>query len=92
MDLYHQYGPLFANCTNESWEPVAFSTLEHRPRRQFSRQFSTLFIKPVVHHRCVFGHKNIPEAIATLILLQSRLSQAPLSVIICGARKGATTH
>lgn len=77
MDLYHQYGPLFAELyervTNGdsliySWTSGLGSC--------FLGNFFNYLSSPLSAVIFFFGHKNIPEAIAVMILLKASLSSA----------------
>lgn len=75
MDLYHQYGPLFAEfferITNEhsliySWTSGLGSS--------FLGNFYNYISSPFAIIMLIFGHENMPEAIATMILLKASLA------------------
>lgn len=75
MDLYHQYGPLFAELYDRitsggsllySWESGLGSS--------FLGNFLNYLSSPVTLLILLFGHENIPEAIATMILVKAVLS------------------
>ncbi|MGN0519494.1 MAG: YfhO family protein [Candidatus Fimenecus sp.] len=75
MDLYHQYGPLFAELYDRitsggsllySWESGLGSS--------FLGNFLNYLSSPVTLIILFFGHENIPEAIATMILIKAVLS------------------
>ncbi len=77
MDLYHQYGPLFAELyervTNGesliySWDTGLGSS--------FLGNFYNYLSSPLSLVIFLFGHQNIPEAIATMILLKAALASA----------------
>lgn len=75
MDLYHQYGPLFAELYDRitsgssllySWNSGLGSS--------FLGNFLNYLSSPLSLLVLVFGHENITEAISTLILLKAVLS------------------
>lgn len=72
MDLYHQYGPLYAEFYDRivngssflySWTTGGGSSFLGNFSNYVSSPFSFLIL--------LFGHKNMPEAIAAIILLKS---------------------
>lgn len=75
MDLYHQYGPLFAELYDRltdggsliySWNSGLGSS--------FLGNFFNYLASPTSLIILVFGHKNIPEAIAAMIAIKATLS------------------
>lgn len=77
MDLYHQYGPLFAELYERitggesliySWNTGLGSS--------FLGNFYNYLSSPLSIIILLFGHQNIPEAIATMILLKAALASA----------------
>lgn len=75
MDLYHQYGPLFAELYDRityggsllySWESGLGSS--------FLGNFLNYLSSPVTLIILLFGHENIPEAIAAMIVIKAVLS------------------
>ncbi len=77
MDLYHQYGPLFAELYERitglrsllySWNSGLGSS--------FLGNFSNYLSSPLSLIILLFGHKNIPEAVATIILLKGAFASA----------------
>ena len=77
MDLYHQYGPLFAELYERikhgdsliySWTSGLGSCFLGNYFNYLSSPLSALVM--------FFGHKNITEAIALMILLKASLSAA----------------
>ncbi|MGN0570580.1 MAG: YfhO family protein [Candidatus Fimenecus sp.] len=75
MDLYHQYGPLFAELYDRiteggsllySWESGLGSS--------FLGNFLNYLSSPVTLIILLFGHENIPEAIAAMIFIKAVLS------------------
>ncbi len=77
MDLYHQYGPLFAELYERlvggrnliySWNSGLGASFLGNFLNYLSSPFSLLVL--------VFGHQNVPEAIAAIILLKAAFSAA----------------
>lgn len=77
MDLYHQYGPLFAELYERivggesliySWNTGLGSSFLGNFYNYLSSPLSILIL--------LFGHQNIPEAIATMILIKAALASA----------------
>lgn len=77
MDLYHQYGPLFAELYERiiglrsllySWNSGLGSSFLGNFSNYLSSPFSLIIL--------FFGHKNIPEAVATIILLKGAFASA----------------
>lgn len=77
MDLYHQYGPLFAELYERI---VGFRSLLYSWNSglgsSFLGNFSNYLSSPLSPIILFFGHKNIPEAIATIILLKGAFASA----------------
>jgi uncharacterized membrane protein YfhO len=77
MDLYHQYGPLFAELYERivglksflySWNTGLGSS--------FIGNFFNYLSSPLSLIVVFFGHKNIPEAVAALILIKGAFASA----------------
>lgn len=77
MDLYHQYGPLFAelyekmfshNFSTYSWQSGLGSC--------FLGNYFNYLSSPIGAIVVFFGHKHVPEAIAAMILIKAALSSA----------------
>ena len=80
MDLYHQYGPLFAELYDRitsggsllySWESGLGGS--------FLGNFLNYMSSPLSWIILLFGHENITEAISTMILLKAVLSACTFS-------------
>ena len=80
MDLYHQYGPLFAELYDRltSGESLIYSW-NSGLGSSFLGNFYNYLSSPLSIIVVFFGHKNIPEAIATLILLKAAFASASFS-------------
>ena len=70
MDLYHQYGCVFA----EFYDRVTSDGI--RVSRHFLGNFYNYLCSPLSIVMLIFGHKNMPEAIAIMILLAAAFSSA----------------
>ena len=83
MDLYHQYGPLFA----EFYEKVKnFDTLLYSWKSggggAFLGNFFNYLSSPTVLIMLLLGHKNMPEAIAGMILVKAVAASFTFSYFI----------
>lgn len=77
MDLYHQYGPLFAELYDRVTELKSFFySWNTGLGSSFLGNFYNYLCSPISIVMLFFGHENMPEAIATMILLQAALSSA----------------
>ena len=77
MDLYHQYGPLFAELYDRvkesgsliySWQSGLGSC--------FLGNYFNYLSSPIAAIMMFFGHENIPEAIGFMILIKAALASA----------------
>ncbi len=77
MDMYHQYGPLFAELYDRitqgksllySWNTGLGSS--------FLGNFSNYLASPTAIFMLLLGHKNMPEAISLMILVKAAFSAA----------------
>lgn len=75
MDLYHQYGPLFAELYEriKGGDSLIYSWTSGLGSCFLGNYFNYLS-SPLGAIVLFFGHKNVPEAIATMILLKASLS------------------
>ena len=77
MDLYHQYGPLFAELYERI---IGLRSLLYSWNSGlgggFIGNFSNYLSSPLSLIILFFGHKNIPEAVATIILLKGAFASA----------------
>lgn len=75
MDLYHQYGPLFAELYERiiSGASLTYSWVSGLGSCFLGNYFNYLS-SPVGAIILFFGHKNMPEAIAAMILIKAALS------------------
>lgn len=80
MDLYHQYGPLFAELYERIVGARSFLySWNTGLGGSFLGNFYNYLSSPLSIIVVFFGHKNIPEAIATLILLKAAFASASFS-------------
>lgn len=75
MDLYHQYGPLFAEFYERVMQgaSLTYSWISGLGSSFLGNYFNYLS-SPIGAVVLFFGHKNVPEAIAVMILLKAALS------------------
>ena len=75
MDLYHQYGPLFAELYERvvNGASLTYSWISGLGSCFLGNYFNYLS-SPIGAIIMVFGHKNMPEAIAAMILIKAALS------------------
>ena len=83
MDLYHQYGPLFAELYDRitSGESLIYSW-NSGLGSSFLGNFYNYLSSPVTILILFFGHKNIPEAIAAMIAVKAMLSAGSFTYYI----------
>ena len=91
MDLYHQYGPLFA----ELYERVTnFDSLIYSwtsgGGSGFLGNFFNYLSSPFLVIMLLFGHKNMPEAIAAMVILKAALASYTFSYFISKKNKEAS--
>ncbi len=77
MDLYHQYGPLFAELYERIMhgDSLTYSWASGLGSCFLGNYFNYLS-SPIGAVILFFGHKNIPDAIAVMVLLKASLSAA----------------
>lgn len=80
MDLYHQYGPLFAELYDRltgfkslfySWTSAGGSS--------FLGNYMNYLSSPIAVIILAFGHENIPEAIGAMVLIKNALAAATMA-------------
>ncbi|MBQ8503728.1 MAG: YfhO family protein [Clostridia bacterium] len=77
MDLYHQYGPLFAELYERITEGDSlFYSWASGLGSCFLGNYFNYLSSPVGAIVVFFGHKNVTEAIAAMILIKAALSSA----------------
>ena len=88
MDLYHRYGPLFAelydklfskDTLNYSWTSGLGSC--------FLGNYFNYLSSPIGAIIVFFGHKNIPEAIGAMVLIKAALSASTFSYYLKKSQK-----
>ncbi len=88
MDLYHQYGPLYAEFYDRltgggsflySWETGGGGSFLGNFANYVSSPFSLLML--------LFGHKNMPEAIAAIILIKASTASFTASYYFKSSQK-----
>lgn len=77
MDLYHQYGPLFAELYERVMQgaSLTYSWVSGLGSCFLGNYFNYLS-SPIGAIVLFFGHNNVPEAIAVMILLKAALSSS----------------
>ncbi len=88
MDLYHQYGPLFAELYDRltSGESLIYSW-NSGLGSSFLGNFFNYLSSPLTIIILFFGHKNITEAISCLIMLKAVLSSAAFTYYLKASQK-----
>ncbi len=83
MDLYHQYGPLFAELYERvmNGDSLIYSWTSGLGSCFLGNYFNYLS-SPIGAIVMFFGHKNITEAIATMILIKCALSSAAFTYYV----------
>lgn len=75
MDLYHQYGPLFAELYDRVMSGASFTySWISGLGSCFLGNYFNYLSSPIGAIILFFGHKNMPEAIAAMILIKAALS------------------
>ncbi len=77
MDLYHQYGPLFAELYDRIIEgkSLVYSWTSGLGSN-FLGNFSNYLASPTAVFMLLLGHKNMPEAISLMILFKAAFASA----------------
>ena len=77
MDLYHQYGPLFAELYDRLMEHKSFSySWISGLGTCFLGNYFNYLSSPIGAIVMFFGHAHVPQAIAVMILIKAALSSA----------------
>jgi uncharacterized membrane protein YfhO len=83
MDLYHQYGPLFAEFYERVFNGDSFLySWTSGGGGTFLGNFYNYLSSPFALVMLLAGHKNMPEAIAVMILLKSAVASFTFSYFI----------
>ena len=83
MDLYHQYGPLFAELYERivNGASLTYSWVSGLGSCFLGNYFNYLS-SPIGAIILLLGHKNMPEAIAAMILIKAALSASTFTVYL----------
>ena len=83
MDLYHQYGPLFAELYERvmNGASLTYSWVSGLGSCFLGNYFNYLS-SPIGAIVLFFGHNNVPEAIAAMILIKAALSASTFTYYI----------
>lgn len=83
MDLYHQYGPLFAELYDRitNLESLLYSW-NSGGGGAFLGNFYNYLSSPTAIFMLLFGHENMPEAIAAMVLTKAALASFTFSYFI----------
>lgn len=77
MDLYHQYGPLFAELYDRITEGKSLIySWTSGLGSSFLGNFSNYLASPTAIFMLLLGHKNMPEAIALMVLFKAAFASA----------------
>lgn len=88
MDLYHQYGPLFAELYDKVKEGGSFFySWKSGLGSCFLGNYFNYLSSPIGAVIMFFGHKNIPEAIGAMILIKAALSASSFTYYIKNSLK-----
>lgn len=88
MDLYHQYGPLFAELYERVMQgaSLTYSWVSGLGSCFLGNYFNYLS-SPIGAIVLFFGHENVPEAIAAMILIKASLSAAAFAYYLKASQK-----
>lgn len=91
MDLYHQYGPLYAEFYDRLTSSASFLySWTTGGGSGFLGNFSNYISSPFSLLMLLFGHRNMPEAIAAIILLKSATASFTCSYYLKNSQKHNT--
>ena len=77
MDLYHQYGPLFAELYDRITEGKSLIySWTSGLGSSFLGNFSNYLASPTAIFMLLLGHENMPEAIALMVLFKAAFASA----------------
>ena len=81
MDLYHQYGPLFAELYDRITQLKSmFYSWNSGGGGAFVGNFYNYLSSPIgIILALIFGHENIPEAIGSMVFLKNALAAASMA-------------
>ena len=88
MDLYHQYGPLFAELYERitNFDSLIYSWTSGGGSA-FLGNFFNYLSSPFLVVMLLLGHKNMPEAIAVMVLLKAALASFTFSYFLSKKNK-----
>ncbi|NLA76660.1 MAG: YfhO family protein, partial [Clostridiales bacterium] len=88
MDMYHQYGPLFAELYERlaGGDSLLYSWTSGLGG-SFLGNYLNYLSSPFIIVVMLFGHENIPEAIATMILLKAVFASGAFTYYIKASHK-----
>ncbi len=88
MDLYHQYGPLFAELYDIVKEGGSFFySWKSGLGSCFLGNYFNYLSSPIGAVIMFFGHKNIPEAIGAMVLIKAALSASSFTYYVKNSMK-----
>ncbi|MBQ3136060.1 MAG: YfhO family protein [Clostridia bacterium] len=88
MDLYHQYGPLFAELYDIVKEGGSFLySWKSGLGSCFLGNYFNYLSSPIGAIIMFFGHKNIPEAIGAMVLIKAALSASAFNYYVKNSLK-----
>ncbi len=88
MDLYHQYGPLFAELYDKVKEGGSFFySWNSGLGSNFLGNYFNYLSSPIGAIIMFFGHKNIPEAIGAMVLVKAALSASTFTYYVKNSLK-----
>ncbi len=83
MDLYHQYGPLFAELYDRVTNLESlFYSWNSGGGGAFLGNFYNYLASPTAIFMLLFGHENMPEAIAAMVLTKASVASFTFSYFI----------
>lgn len=88
MDLYHQYGPLFAELYDKAKEGGSlFYSWKSGLGSSFLGNYFNYLSSPIGAIIMFFGHKNIPEAIGAMVLIKAAFSASAFTYYVKNSLK-----
>ena len=80
MDLFHQYGPLFAEFYDRLTELKSFVySWTSGTGSSFLGNYFNYLSSPIAIIVLLFGHENIPESIGAMVLIKNALAAAAMA-------------
>lgn len=88
MDLYHQYGPLFAELYDKVKNSKSFLySWQSGLGSCFLGNYFNYLSSPIAAVIMFFNHENIPEAISLMVLIKAALSSATFTYYLKKSQK-----